>query len=79
MAAQSLLVGAGRARRHGRTRLIPGSALADLRFAGRIRIDVRGNARGALLCYGPATAKVWATQDERWVYATIAAADAIIE
>jgi hypothetical protein len=27
--------------------------------------------RGALLCYGPATAKVWATQDERWVYATI--------
>ena len=28
--------------------------------------------RGALLRYGPATAKVWATQDERWVYATIA-------
>src|SRR5271165_3407521 len=27
--------------------------------------------RGALLRYGPATAKVWATQDERWVYATI--------
>jgi internalin A len=28
--------------------------------------------RGALFRYGPATAKVWATQDERWVYATIA-------
>jgi hypothetical protein len=27
--------------------------------------------RGALLCYGPATAKVWATQDERWVYVTV--------
>jgi hypothetical protein len=27
--------------------------------------------RGALLRYGPATAKVWASQDERWVYATI--------
>jgi internalin A len=27
--------------------------------------------RGALLHYGPATAKVWATQDERWVYTTI--------
>jgi internalin A len=27
--------------------------------------------RGALLRYGPATAKVWVTQDERWVYATI--------
>ena len=27
--------------------------------------------RGAVLRYGPATAKVWATQDERWVYATI--------
>jgi internalin A len=27
--------------------------------------------RGAVLCYGPAIAKVWATQDERWVYATI--------
>jgi internalin A len=27
--------------------------------------------RGALLSYGPAMAKVWATQDERWVYATI--------
>jgi hypothetical protein len=27
--------------------------------------------RGALLRYGPATAKVWTTQDERWVYATI--------
>jgi internalin A len=27
--------------------------------------------RGALLFYGPATAKVWATPDERWVYATI--------
>jgi internalin A len=27
--------------------------------------------RGALLRYGPAMAKVWATQDERWVYATI--------
>jgi internalin A len=27
--------------------------------------------RGALLRYGPATAKVWATQDERWVHATI--------
>jgi internalin A len=27
--------------------------------------------RGALLRYGPAVAKVWATQDERWVYATI--------
>src|SRR5271166_5281166 len=27
--------------------------------------------RGALLRYGPATAKVWATQDERWIYATI--------
>ena len=27
--------------------------------------------RGALLHYGPATAKVWATQDERWIYATI--------
>jgi hypothetical protein len=24
--------------------------------------------RGALLRYGSATAKVWATQDERWVY-----------
>jgi internalin A len=28
--------------------------------------------RGALLSYGPATAKVWATQDERGVYVTIA-------
>jgi internalin A len=27
--------------------------------------------RGVLLRYGPAIAKVWATQDERWVYATI--------
>jgi internalin A len=27
--------------------------------------------RGALLRYGAAIAKVWATQDERWVYATI--------
>ena len=27
--------------------------------------------RGALLRYGPAAAKVWGTQDERWVYATI--------
>jgi hypothetical protein len=27
--------------------------------------------RGALLRYGPATSKVWATQDERWIYATI--------
>jgi hypothetical protein len=27
--------------------------------------------RGALLRYGPATAKIRATQDERWVYATI--------
>ena len=27
--------------------------------------------RGALLRYGPATAKIWVTQDERWVYATI--------
>jgi internalin A len=31
--------------------------------------------RGALFRYGPATAKVWATQDERWVYATISGAD----
>src|SRR4029077_215596 len=30
--------------------------------------------RGALLRYGPATAKVWATQDERWLYATISGA-----
>jgi hypothetical protein len=28
--------------------------------------------RGAVLRYGPATAKVWATQDERWIYATVA-------
>jgi len=28
-------------------------------------------SRGALLRYGQATAKVWATQDERWLYATI--------
>src|ERR1700761_5052721 len=27
--------------------------------------------RGALFRYGSAMAKVWATQDERWVYATI--------
>ena len=26
--------------------------------------------RGALLRYGPTMAKVWATQDERWVHAT---------
>jgi hypothetical protein len=31
--------------------------------------------RGALLRYGPATAKVWATQDERWVYATISGSE----
>ena len=31
--------------------------------------------RGALLRYGPATAKVWTTQDERWVYATISGAE----
>jgi len=30
-------------------------------------------ASGALLHYGPASAKVWATQGERWVYATISA------
>lgn len=30
--------------------------------------------RGALLTYGPARAKVWATQDERWIHATIAGA-----
>jgi internalin A len=27
--------------------------------------------RGALLHYGPASAKIWSTQDERWVYLTI--------
>jgi hypothetical protein len=31
--------------------------------------------RGALLRYGPATGKVWTTQDERWVYATISGAE----
>jgi hypothetical protein len=30
--------------------------------------------RGALFRYGAATAKVWATQDERRVYATISGA-----
>jgi internalin A len=29
--------------------------------------------RGAVLTYGPARAKVWGTQDERWIYVTLAA------
>jgi internalin A len=29
--------------------------------------------RGAVFTYGPARAKVWSTQDERWIYVTLAA------
>lgn len=31
--------------------------------------------RGAMLSYGPATAKVWSTQDERWIYLSVGSAE----
>jgi internalin A len=64
--------GAGRVRLRYEFNVVPASLVPRLlvRTFGLIKNAFHWR-RGALLCYGPATAKVWATQDERWIYATI--------
>ena len=65
--------GAGRVRLRYEFNVVPAPLVPRLlvRIFSLIRNALHWR-RGALLRYGPATAKVWATQDERWVYATIA-------
>src|SRR5271165_6093836 len=64
--------GAGRVRLRYEFNVVPAPLVPRLlvRTFGLIKNALHWR-RGALLRYGPATAKVWATQDERWVYATI--------
>jgi internalin A len=64
--------GAGRVRLRYEFNVVPAPLVPRLlvRTFGLIKNAIHWR-RGALLRYGPATAKVWATQDERWVYATI--------
>jgi hypothetical protein len=64
--------GAGRVRFRYEFNVVPAPLVPRLlvRTFGLIKGTLHWR-RGALLRYGPATAKVWATQDERWIYATI--------
>jgi Leucine-rich repeat (LRR) protein len=64
--------GAGRVRLRYEFNVVPPPLVPRLlvRTFGLIKNALHWR-RGALLSYGPAMAKVWATQDERWVYATI--------
>jgi internalin A len=64
--------GAGRVRLRYEFNVVPAPLVPRLlvRTFGLIKNALHWR-RGAMLRYGPATAKVWATQDERWVYATI--------
>jgi internalin A len=64
--------GAGRVRLRYEFNVVPAPLVPRLlvRTFGLIKNALHWR-RGAMLSYGPATAKVWATQDERWVYATI--------
>ena len=64
--------GAGRVRLRYEFNVVPAPLVPRLlvRTFGLIKNALHWR-RGALLSYGPARAKVWATQDERWVYATI--------
>jgi hypothetical protein len=64
--------GAGRVRLRYEFNVVPAPLVPRLlvRTFALIKNELRWR-RGALLRYGPATAKVWATQDERWVYATV--------
>ena len=68
--------GAGRVRIRYEFNVVPAPLIPRLlvRIFGLIKNALHWR-RGALLRYGPASAKVWATQDERWVYATISGAD----
>jgi internalin A len=64
--------GAGRVRLRYEFNVVPAPLVPRLlvRTFGLIKKKLHWR-RGALFRFGPATAKVWATQDERWVYATI--------
>ena len=68
--------GAGRVRLRYEFNVVPAPLVPRLlvRTFGLIKNALHWR-RGALLRYGPATAKVWTTQDERWVYATISGAE----
>ena len=68
--------GAGRVRLRYEFDVVPAPLVPRLlvRTFGLIRNALHWR-RGALLHYGPATAKIWATQDERWVHATISGAE----
>jgi internalin A len=64
--------GAGRVRLRYEFNVVPAPLVPRLlvRTFGLIENALHWR-RGALLRYGPATAKIWATPDQRWVYATI--------
>lgn len=64
--------GAGRVRLRYEFNVLPVPLIPRLlvRTFGLIKNGLHWR-RGALLGYGPATAKVWASPDQRWVYATI--------
>ena len=63
--------GPGRTRVRYEFTVVPGPLLPKLLVRTFSLIEGKQHwRRGAILCYGQARARVWTTQDERWVHIT---------